>query len=215
VRQASPLALSVVLGVVACLAGAPGEARTPGSSGLEAVAADAFACRPLQGPPGKLRPPRAPKMRSHRLEALRVTLPLPASWKAPLAPTPFAADASSKDERTTVRVVVEKRGGIKLADAIARHEGRSFGQSSASDACGAALLDRYGKGGDGASVGVYRSRYPYRGYTTTYVLYLLRGDELVVVSVETRWSRRKPPELGVVDAVLSGVDVGRAVATVF
>lgn len=181
-------------------------ARTPKAAGLDAIAARVFACPPVATlPPPEKGGVARPKTKRHRVAALGLSLRLPRSWKPPVAPTALAAEASSPDGRTTVRVTVERLGELSVADAVARHEGRSFGPSTASERCAAALLLRYGRQGPDEVIGVYRSRLGWKGQTTTWSLYARRGGALVTLSVEARWTDRHPPEHGAVDAILAGL----------
>lgn len=198
--------------VAAALAFVPlGGAASAGSGegapgGLLGAARRVFACPPLpEAPPPAKGGTRRPKARRHRLDALGLSLRLPRSWAAPVAPTRFAAEAASPDGRTTVRVTVERLDGLTLPDAVAMHEGRTFGPSTASLGCSAALLARYGRDPADAALGVYRSRLSWRGQTTTWALYVRRDDALVTLSVESRWTGRHRPDHGAVDSILAGL----------
>lgn len=173
---------------------------------LHAVARRAFSCPPLLGLPGDSGvEPRRPKTRRHRVPALGLSLRLPKGWRAPSAPTSFAAEAESPDGRTTARARVERLDGRGLREAVALHEGRSFGPSAASEACSEALLARYGWVAGDAALGFYRSRLAYRGHTSAWVLFVVRDGALVTLTVESRWTERHGPDQGAVDAILSGL----------
>ena len=184
-------------------------ATVPASAGptdLASLARRVLSCQPLHGLPGGPGvEPKRPKTKRHRIPALGLSLRLPKGWKAPLAPSSFAAEGASPDGRTTARVVVERLDGLGLREAVALHEGRSFGQSAASEGCAAALLQRYGRDSDTAALGLYRSRLPYKGQTTTWVLYVLREGALVTLTVEARWTERHRPDHGTVDAILASL----------
>lgn len=191
------------IAIALLLATAPAPA---GAADLASLARRAFSCQPLHGVPGGARvEPKRPKTKRHRIPSLGLSLRLPKAWKAPLAPSSFAAEAASADGRTTVRVVVERLDGLRLRAAVALHEGRSFGPSAISEGCAAALLHRYGRDPESAVLGMYRSRLPYKGQTTTWVLYEVRDGALVSLAVEARWTDRHRPDHGAVDAILAGL----------